>query len=1011
MTYTYSSTIAELIRGLDNLRKGELLDSNPSLKEVLEFLLGKVDNDIDEIESRLNSLVEEVVNKLNKPVSEVEGETIGKFKEDIDRMSESEAEEKSEEPSEPETRLSQPELDELVLEYETATKERQDAIEKLLEKYEKVKPSEVKQFIQKQKEILLESRKIEKSVSEKFADELAETGKTEEEKTIIKETVLKVINGEEIPNTVEAKEIKLKTEEFIEKHRAELEEERIQEINQAFEDAAANAPDGQDKLIIEYGKNIADLNSALTQNIDKDMTDVKVAMEANGVRPGVVAGAEDNVRTLVKAICTKPSKLKEIYEDIKSLDDAGLQQKYLPNRGEVRSFQSLIRAIDTDKEAVLNLQNMVNAKIKMVEGVGKLVSKFPGGQALVGKVSEQIGGMAIKEFLKGSMEIMVKEGLITGAKTVMQGVMLGSTSAAEAAGGSAVVTTIAGLFAALPPVAIAILAAMAAVFVYKIAYKIYDTLAGWIQSATGVNFLWGVRDTIAGWFGNGKFGKFVGTLGQFAFNSGASIVAGMSFILGPLLAMSLASMATIVAPVIIGMVSVFSIFQFFLVSPMIGSLVPPIPQATGGTCVPKSAPETSSAECKTDVKPIDIGYSKDTFKSKVLLWNNNVTGDMADKCFNDVVNKAICAGKNPKYVLWAWAHESGASNYTRYPSVADFGIISKAKNNFTEQINAFLKLDMGTACPGLDYWTSFGTNYLTGGCDPDKVVAGPVETNTGRKYGAEMLKTWNSLDLGSRPDNISYSTDGGQCETAASATSKYEYVESDGTVMECDAPVNSDGTFIGVGGSSSYDPSAVGTTAGYIEGECSVASKVIETKQCRQSWSEMQLKGPVINSKYDLGTICSAGCGPTSASMLLQSKNRTLTPDSVIFRKGSAYYNMYGEGSGLSQAKTELERYGFSGLIHKVGCSPDDVGKWICAGNAVMLRADSDLAGGGTTGHMLVAKAVSNGKVVVSDPYFPNSTPFNTLGAGHISPEHLTECLIIPVGSDPINPLKNVRAK
>jgi hypothetical protein len=93
----------------------------------------------------------------------------------------------------------------------------------------------------------------------------------------------------------------------------------------------------------------------------------------------------------------------------------------LPNIPEVRSFQSLIRAIDADKEAVFGLQSMVNAKIKAVEGFGNFVSKWvPGGEALVGKVSEKIGGIAIKEFLKGSMEVLAKEGLVTGAKTIMQ---------------------------------------------------------------------------------------------------------------------------------------------------------------------------------------------------------------------------------------------------------------------------------------------------------------------------------------------------------------------------------------------------------------------------------------------------------------------------------------------------------------------------------------------------------------------------------------------------------------
>jgi len=922
-----------------------------------------------------------------------------------------ETEENFEMPSEPETRLSQMELDELVLEYETATKERQEDIEKLLEKYENVKPSAVKQFIERQKEILLETKNLEVSVSEKFAEELASEGETEEKKTFIKETVLKVINGEEIPKSVEAKEIKLKTEEFIEKHRAELEEEKIQKINQAFEDAAREAPNDQQQLIRQYGKNIIKLNKADIPNIGKDMSDVGTMMEANGVSPGVVSRAKNDINTLTHAIYTNPGELKNIYKDIQSLDMAGLQQKYLPNIPEVRSFQSFIKAVDVDKEAVLGLQNMVHAKIEMVEGAGKFVSKWvPGGKALVGKVSEKIGGIAVKEFLKGSMEVLAKEGLITGAKTIMQGVMLGSTGAAEAAGGTALVTTMAGLFAALPPAAIAILAVMAVIGTYVLGYKIYDTVAGWVRNTTGVNFLWGVRDTISGWFGNGWFGKTVGTLGQFAFNSGAVVMGGLAMLFGPIMARGLASMTAIVAPVIIALVTVFMTYNGLVTSPMIASQVPPPPQATGGTCKPKEPAASGSINCDQNAPEAKISISKEDFDKFADDWNMDVAtgkviGDpQAKECFNDVVAQAKCAGIVPEYALWAWLHESGASNYKRFPDVSDFGITYKKHNDFKEQITEFMKLDPASKClndPRIkgDYWLAFSTNYLSASktndmCDP---LAKDSKGVDGFAYRDELLSSWTRL--GQVPKSIHGTKDPASCKSSAVATADNEYVK-DGVVMVCDGPVDDQGNFVGTPGSSTYDKDAQGKLGAFINGKCSVSSKVVQTNQCQESWSNMALPGPVINTKYGLGTICSAGCGPTSASMLLRRKNNSLTPNSVIWRDKGAYRDMYGKGSGLADAKKELEFWGFTGLIHKVGCSPEDVGNWICEGNAVMLRADSDLGNGNTTGHMLVAKAVSDGKIIVSDPYFKNDTPFHKTGAGHISPSNLTECLIIPVGLD-----------
>lgn len=1022
VAYTPNNTIAELIEGLRGINNYAELENNLSLKKALEYILGTLSNDLERVVKDLEKIIADVAQKSGKSPNEIENETIDEFKEEEDTLLDKDVEEVFDIPPEPETRLSQLELDELVLEYETASENRKKRIEALLEKYENVKPDAVKQFIEKQREILLENKKIEVSRAEKFADELAKDGKTEEEKIFIKDTVLKVINGEEIPKSVETKEIKLKTEEFIEKNRAELKEEKIQKINQAFVDAENNAPDDQKELIHKYGENLIKLNRAETPNIQKNMSNIKVMMEVNGESPGVLARAESDVNVLLKSIYTDPAKLKNIYNDIKSLDVAGLQQKYLPNIPEVRSFQSFIRAVDADKDAVLGLQSMVNAKIKMVEGVGKFVTKWvPNGGALVGKVSEKIGGIAIKEFLTGAMEVIAKEGLATGAKTIMQGIMLGSTSAAEAAGGSAMVTTMATLFAALTPAAVAILVAMAAIFAYKIAYKIYDIAAGWIHSATGVNFLWGVRDFFTGIFGDNWFGRTVGTLGQFAFNSamtfGAVSIGFMSF-----LAKQFAFITVPITGIIIGLVSVFSVLGL-ISGGMVSSLVPPPPQGAGGRCWvkeggPTQGPSTGVINCNQGTPNANIAISKETFAIKAGQWKSGK--NYASECFNDVVNRAQCAGVNPLYALAAWLHESGASNYG-ISNVEDFGIHGNSAvpaRNFDKQINWFLKLNLGQRCPGLDYWTSFGTNYLTGGCDPTKLIcqdntlcggkssdqmkamvtAGTLElgidVQNGESYKNAFLNTFKLMDV-AVPASALGSKGGQNCgansTSTAVATANNEFVNSEGVLMECSGPVDENGNFVGNEGDSAYDPNAPGLEGIKVEGECSVANKVVETKQCGQSYSSMGLPG-------GSGTICSAGCGPSSVSSLVKNINSSMTPNSIIFEPGSEYAGMNGSGSDFGQATRTLEKW-FPGKVTNnaatQSCDQRYVAEQVCQGKAVMMLTYSDNGKGGAIGHFLVAIGVSNGDILVMDPFYSNRTPFATKGAGNI--KQLRGCITVKV--------------
>lgn len=152
-----------------------------------------------------------------------------------------------------------------------------------------------------------------------------------------------------------------------------------------------------------------------------------------------------------------------------------------------------------------------------------------------------------------------------------------------------------------------------------------------------------------------------------------------------------------------------------------------------------NAPETSS-----------IGITKDAFVGLADGWYSSA--NMAGECFNDVINRSLCAGINPMYSLMMWLHESDASNYTMNWSgpVEDFGIhmAGVSAENFNEQITKFLTLDPGAHClsdPRINgaYWLGWMTNMLNGSCDPDEKNS--FSDMTGREALPLFVATWEML--------------------------------------------------------------------------------------------------------------------------------------------------------------------------------------------------------------------------------------------------------------------------
>ena len=993
--YSNKSTVVELIEGLRYLLSNKLsLDDFPDFKQILKEVLGVLSDDPKEIEKDLV----EIVKDLEKVPEEIKEKSVEEIEEKVIKTEEVK-EEIVKESEKPETKLSKPELDELVLEYETATAERKAYIEKILEKYQNIKPNEVKQFIERQKEIAKQNQLKSQNEIDKFADEMAEIATDEKDKTYIREQIKNVVMGEEIKieglaekiGGIEAKKIELQTDKFIEDHKNEVAQAKLEKITEEFDIAIANAPEDQKDSIRQYGELVREFYSVQSPNLAPHRKDAEEAIEAEGITsPGKREKAFFDTEAVVKAAYSNPKDLKSIIERAKGIS---FNKELLPKIPKVRSFQDLISTFDKNPDVMLGLQSMVNAKIKMAEGFGKFVSKLPGGEKLIGSVVEKIGGKPIKSFLAGSIKVMAEQGIGTGAKAILQGIISGGT--AGASGGSAALTATIAAWQGIPVVGQIILVMAAIVFTFNSIVKpLFNSVNNWLKNNFNFN-LGGVRDFFAN---DLHLGGFLGGLAQIAFTGGAIMMTGLAFIFGPMIGMGLAAMGAIIAPVIIGFGAAMMAYNLLVTQPMISSLVPPPPEAKSGTCQPKEqtgtvAPSSGKINCDINAPENNTGIDKANFIRLANQWRPGKNN--ASECFNDVVNKALCAGVNPQYALWAWLHESGASNYD-IPNVEDFGIHGQASappKNFSSQIDYFLKLNPGTKCTSLGYWLSFATNYLTGECDPKKEIP-QVDGSmmTGEKYLAGLQEQWSWIKPGSLPSSIKVDKGGKNCGgNNAVASADNEYVTDDGVLMECSGPVDQSGNFIGNTGDGSYDPNAPGLDGVKVPGECSVASKVVETKQCGQSWSNIGL--PAGN-----GTICSAGCGPSSVSSILQSKTGSLTPDKVIFETGSPYSSMGGGGSSLGQAQQSLSKHGFT-TGNLGGCSQKDIAGWICSGKAVILLANSYTGSGDNfIGHILVAVAVSNGDIITKDPYYSNKTPFATKGAGNI--KDLRQCLTVDLGKD-----------
>lgn len=852
-------------------------------------------------------------------------------------------------------------------------------LEKAIKKTVK-KPEEVKRIVRGVEEIRAEvlverkAEEISKKTYEKLVSENAPV--TPKVQTDLKREILKSWRGnEEIVLPSELVEISQDTtvigalkeaDNFKGENLREVVNYRAVELKREIGESLRDSGIHDEALIEDYTTVV----NELTNNPENVRTEVLSMEVEDHVRANTrvtdnwtVTRSVEEAQFLAKNVVMAPKKFNMAvrrYNQIRKLID---KDDKLPKIKEIRVLDKMMDMFAKNPKVLA----MMNRAQRMI-GILEKIDNFPQNLALRFITSDtgmsiitKIGGQATAAFVKNSAMTLAEQGTLNGMKTILtnlfsKGAVTAGTEAAAgttAAGGAAA----AGLSAT--GVGLIIVAVTAVIMVVG---KLFGKFKNWLKSALNIN-LGAVGDFFSDTLGLGGAGKFAG---------GLLLGIGAFFASIPMFLMNI---GMIVGPVVVFFF--LGIFGYSMLQQnMVSSIVPP---ADMSNCVLKS---DTGGDTNCDPNAPENSWpavDKANFIDVANRWQAGT--NYASVCYNDVVNRALCAGINPTYALWTWLHESGASNYSR-SDIEDFGIhFIPENNNFNAQITAFLKLDPGSACIndpriGGDYWLAFSANFLNGDCDPDKGNS-IFPDMTPRKYAAELRETWTWISNAPMPNSIHVPKGGQNCGSIGNSEAlpgNAKEVVIDGKTYICTENTQEAG--------GNYDPNSPGLGGIIVDGECSVGDVVVPTKQCDSQWGSKQLSGESCSNGKP-GTICSAGCGPTSVSMMMRHVNGSLTPDTVIFSSGSAYSGMGCNGSSLDQAQRELsKKFGSGAVTYNAatqGCDEKAIAKWICEGKVVMVLANfyrnSNLDLGG---HFVLAIGVRNGKIVVADPYYDRTdTPFD----------------------------------
>lgn len=448
-------------------------------------------------------------------------------------------------------------------------------------------------------------------------------------------------------------------------------------------------------------------------------------------------------------------------------------------------------------QARINALNPLRLVGKMVPGMEKFAASF-GTQTtaeMAAAVASQIAAHGLKEGTMIALKSILATGKVATATAAKAGATAAATTAAGAAGSTAAVTA-AGAASAVPVigwvVALVIIAAQALMWAGgKIVKAGKAAIDGFLKKMNWDLGELGLKD---------KFGGLVGGGMELAVYGIGALFAFFAFMQARLI-LTGAAVAVIVFG--LSMVAGSSSLTLNQILPWVANRY-----VGGGYCIYIGPEEEvvpgGDINCDTTV-PDQTGTNvdKQNFISVAERWRTG-GGKNAELCFNDVVKKAKEAGKNPDYALWAWLHESGASNYDGFSvELADFGITYEPYEDFNAQIEAFLKLDPASGCPALaqqDYWLAFSTNYLSGRCDPDEVVDG----TTGRAYVEELRSTWGWISSAPLPETIDFdggggsgSGSGGSGGSGSGSGAELVVVVDDGERYLCEVMAESTGEIVG----------------------------------------------------------------------------------------------------------------------------------------------------------------------------------------------------------------------
>lgn len=357
----------------------------------------------------------------------------------------------------------------------------------------------------------------------------------------------------------------------------------------------------------------------------------------------------------------------------------------------------------------------------------QLANKY--GGEMVGAMATHIAQFGFEQGLRNILGQLLSTGTVTAVKAGATAASAATTAGAVAVDGAAAAAAGTGVGI---PIALIILALQLAWAVGKTLLKSGEKVLVKVLQTLGIGSAKNVEDVK----------KFAGDMVKAGFVAGGVLIGVI---------MNLPAMLTGATMAMVGVIFVIvfsSLFGYNLLqtaTTQISSLVSPKVDEGGGVCIKKTDIEGPSggklANCDAGKTGSVPGISQDAFVNLAERWSAG-GGTNAARCYGAVVCAALAAGKDPTFVLWAWLHESGASNYS-LGDIEDFGIHGQgpATNDFNAQIGSFLNLNPGYCSEqnGMDYWLGFATNYLTGTCDPNVAVG----SNTGYTYLAEMQQTWS----------------------------------------------------------------------------------------------------------------------------------------------------------------------------------------------------------------------------------------------------------------------------